>query len=73
MQIFVNKTQRQQGQMVSDKMVDQNKIFSFKIKCQVKNAFPSDVERGLGGGGGGGGGGRGGEGMGMLKLKRNKI
>ena len=26
-------------------MVNQNKIFSFKIKCQAKNIFPSDVER----------------------------
>ena len=26
-------------------MVIQNKIFSFKIKCQAKNIFPSDVER----------------------------
>ena len=26
-------------------MVDQNKIFSFKIKRQAKNVFPKDVER----------------------------
>ena len=26
-------------------MVIQNKIFSFKIKRQAKNVFPSDVER----------------------------
>ena len=26
-------------------MINQNKIFSFKIKCQAKNVFPSDVER----------------------------
>ena len=26
-------------------MVNQNKIFSFKIKRQVKNIFPSDDER----------------------------
>ena len=26
-------------------MVNQNKIFSFKIKRQAKNVFPRDVER----------------------------
>ena len=26
-------------------MVNQNKIFSFEIKCQAKNLFPRDVER----------------------------
>ena len=30
--------------MVSD-MVNQIKIFSFKIKCQAKNVFQSDVKR----------------------------
>ena len=34
--------------MVSDDMVNQNKIFSFKIKGQAKNIFPSDVERTVG-------------------------
>ena len=28
-------------------MVSQNKVFSFKIKRQAKNVFPSDVERTL--------------------------
>ena len=26
-------------------MVNQNKMFSFKIKCQAKHIFPSDVDR----------------------------
>ena len=26
-------------------MVNQNKIFSIKIKCQAKTVFPSDVKR----------------------------
>ena len=29
-------------------MVNQNKIFSFKIKHQAKNVFPSDLERTVG-------------------------
>ena len=29
-------------------MVNQNKIFSFKIKRQAKSVFPSDVERTVG-------------------------
>ena len=29
-------------------MVNQNKIFSFKIKRQAKNVFPRDVERTVG-------------------------
>ena len=43
--MFENKAQKQKGQMVSDKMVNQNKTYSFKIKRQAKNIFPRDVER----------------------------
>ena len=34
--IFVNKTQKQRRQIVFDDMVNQNQIFSFKIKRQAK-------------------------------------
>ena len=51
-------------------MVYQNKIFSFKIKCQAKNLFRVEMGRKGGGGGGGGGGGEsGGGGGGMRKRK----
>ena len=29
-------------------MINQNKLFSFKIKCQAKNVFSSDVDSTVG-------------------------
>ena len=48
--IFVykrTKRKNRKDKMVSDK-INQNKIFSFKIKCQAKKVFLSVVERTLG-------------------------
>ena len=47
---FENKTQKHKNtNSFWQDMVNQNKIFSFKIKRQVKNIFPRDVEKTVGG------------------------